>query len=105
MLNSFQWMNLDSKRKKSINMFAICIVLLIAVPETIGHSFFDKPHPTSSSVNAAVSLTDKLNKDYPETNFGCHLTIQNDPSSSSNISRAAGLEGKYGEYTCGIDEK
>jgi len=98
-------MDLDSKRRKSINMFAVCIVLLIVVPETIGHSFFDKPHPTSSSVDAAVSLTDKLNKGYPETGFGCRLTIQNDPSSDSGISRAAGLEGKYGTYTCGIDEK
>lgn len=98
-------MDLDSKRRKSINMFAVCIVLLIVIPETIGHSFFDKPHPTSSSVDAAVSLTDKLNKDYPETDFGCRLTIQNDPSSASDITRAAGLEGKYGTYTCGIDEK
>ncbi|MGI0088335.1 MAG: hypothetical protein ACREBI_10340 [Nitrosotalea sp.] len=98
-------MDLDSKRRRSINMFAIFIVLLIGVPETVGHSLFDKPHPTSSSVNAAVSLTDKLNKGYPETNFGCHLTIQNDPSSTSDVSRAAGLEGKYGKYTCGADEK
>ena len=94
---------MDSKRKKSINMFAIIIVLLIVVPETVGHSFFDKPHPTSSSVSAAVSLTDKLNKGYPDADFGCRLTIQND--SSSDISRAAGLEGKYGKYTCGTDEK
>jgi hypothetical protein len=96
---------LDSKRRKSINIFAVIIVLLIVIPEIIGHSFFDKPHPTNSSVNAAVSLTEKLNKGYPETNFGCRLTIQNDPLSSSDITRAAGLEGKYGKYTCGIDEK
>lgn len=105
MINNLELIGLDSKQKKSINMFAIIIVLLIVVPETIGHSFFDKPHPTSSSVSAAVSLTDKLNKGYPDADFGCRLTIQNDPSSSSDISRAAGLEGKYGKYTCGTDER
>lgn len=98
-------MDLDAKRRKSINVFAIVIVLLIVVPETVGHSLFDKPHPTNSSVNAAVSLTEKLNKGYPVTNFGCRLTIQNDPSSYSDVPRAAGLEGKYGKYTCGTDEK
>lgn len=86
-------------------MFAVLIVLLIVVPEAIGHSFFDKPHPASSSVNAAISLTNRLDKGYPQANFGCHLTIQNDTSSSSAISRAVGLEGKYGKYTCGTDEK
>lgn len=90
---------LNPKRIKTINKFAVLVILLILVPELIGHAFFDKPHSANSSVNAAVSLTNKMDKGYPIMNFGCHLTLQNDPS-SSNISRAAGLEGKYGKYSC-----
>ncbi len=90
---------LDPKRKKTINKFAVLVVLLILVPELVGHYFFDKPHSTSSSINAAVTLTNKIDKGYPIADFGCHLTLQDDPS-SSNISRAAGLEGKYGKYSC-----
>ncbi|MGI0046726.1 MAG: hypothetical protein ACREBB_06010 [Nitrosotalea sp.] len=90
---------MDQKRKKTINKFAVLVVLMILVPELAGHFFFDKPHSASSSVNTAVALTNKMDKGYPITNFGCHLTLQNDPS-SSNISRAVGLEGKYGRYSC-----
>ncbi len=93
-------MRLDQKRKRTINKFAVLILLLILVPEVVGHTLFDKPHPTSSSVNAAVSLTNKLDNGYPIENFGCHLAIRDDPT-SANISRAAGLEGQYGSYDCG----
>ncbi len=91
---------LDQKKKRTINKFAVLIVLLILVPEIVGHSLFDKPHPASSSVNAAVALTNKLDKGYPERNFGCHLIIQND-SSSTNVTRASGMQGKYVGYDCG----
>ncbi len=83
---------------KAINTFAILIILLIAVPEVVSHSLFDKPHPTSSSVTSAISLTDKISKD-PKFGLDCNLALQNDPS-GANISRAAGLEGKYGSYSC-----
>ncbi|SRR5579885_1572700 len=91
---------LDQKRKKRINRFAVLILILILVPEIVGHTLFDKSHPTSSSVDAAVALTNKIDKGYPTENFGCHLVIQND-SDSVNITRVAGLEGKYGKYDCG----
>lgn len=83
---------------KSINTFAVIVILLIAVPEVVGHSLFDKPHPASSSVTAAISLTDKINKD-SKTGLNCNLVLQNDPS-GSKIARAVGLDGKYGTYSC-----
>ncbi len=83
---------------KTINTFAILVILLIAVPEIVGHSLFDKTHPTSSSVNAAISLTEKISKD-PKYNLSCNLALENDPS-GANIARAAGLDGKYGSYSC-----
>ena len=46
---------LNSNRKKTINLFAIGIILLVAVPEIIGQTLFEKPHPENSSVIAAVS--------------------------------------------------
>ncbi|SHO45747.1 exported hypothetical protein [Nitrosotalea sinensis] len=84
-------------RKKTINLFAIVIVLLIAVPEIVGHSLFDKPHPENSSVVAAVSLANKMveNKNSPS----CALTIQNDPS-GAGVTRAVGLHGQFGNFTC-----
>ena len=91
---------MDQKRKKTINKFAILIILLILVPEIVGHSLFDKPHPASSSVNAAVALTDKINKGFPDPKFSCHLEIQND-STSVNVTRAAGMQGEYAKYACG----
>ena len=87
-------------KKKTINKFAILIVLLILVPEIIGHSVFDKPHPSNSSIKAAVALTNKVDRGYMESNFGCHLAVKKD-TASSNITRADGLEGEYGRYECG----
>lgn len=92
--------SVEQKSRGRINKFAIIVLLLIIVPEVVGHSLFDKPHPADSSVQAAVSLTNKINNGYPMSNFGCTLSIQND-SGSANITRAAGLEGRYAEYKCG----
>ncbi len=97
-------LRLDQKKRTRINKFAILVLFLILVPEIIGHAIFDKPHPTSSSINAAVALTNKLDKGYPTDNFGCHLVIQND-SLSSNVTRVAGLEGKYGAYDCRTNQE
>ena len=83
---------------KKINTFAVIVILLIAVPEVVGHSLFDKTHPASSSINAAISLTDKINND-PKHNLSCTLALKDDPS-GADIARAAGLEGKYGSYSC-----
>lgn len=91
---------MDKKKKSRINKFAVIILLLILVPELVGHSLFDKPHPTSSSIKAAVALTNKMDNGYPIDSFGCRLVVQND-NSSTNITRVAGLEGKYGAYDCG----
>ncbi len=91
---------LDKKRKRVINKFAVLILLLILVPEIIGHTLFDKPHSTTSSINAAVSLTNRLDTGYPISNFSCQLAIHYDPT-SEKITRAAGLEGEYGRYDCG----
>jgi hypothetical protein len=85
-------------KKGSINKFAILVILMIVIPEIIGHSLFDKPHPVSSSANAAISLTDKLNKATTDSPV-CHLSLENDPS-GANITRAAGLAGQYGNYSC-----
>jgi len=83
---------------RSINTFAILVILLIAVPEVVGHTLFDRPHPSSSSVNEAISLTGKISND-PKYNLSCSLVLENDPS-GTNIARATGLEGKYGSYSC-----
>lgn len=90
---------MDSKRRISVNVFAIIIILLIAVPEIVGHTLFDKPHSPNSSANAAIALTNKLNKGYDIQDFNCNLVLQNDPS-GSNITRAVGMEGKYASYNC-----
>lgn len=74
------------------------VILLIAVPEIVGHSLFERPHPDSSSPNAAVSLTDRIASD-PHQKISCSLALRDDPS-GSDIARAAGLEGKYGDYHC-----
>lgn len=95
---------MDQKKKKRINKFAIIILLLIIVPEAVGHTIFDRSHPASSSVNAAVALTNKLDNGYPINDFGCHLVMHND-TTSSNITRAAGMAGQYGKYDCGINQK
>lgn len=89
---------LNSSRKKTINLFAIVIVLLIAVPEIVGHTFFDKAHPENSSVTAALALANKIGVS-KHSSPTCHLTIQND-SSDAGIARAVGLQGQYGNFTC-----
>ncbi len=86
-------------RKKSINTFALLVILMIAVPEVIGHTLFDRGHSPDSSVKAAMLQVSKISKD-PKYNLDCKLTLESDPSGST-ITRAAGLEGKYGNYYCG----
>ena len=71
---------------------------MIVVPEAVGHSFFERAHPIDSSVNAAILFTNNLKDNHDRTGI-CHLTIENDPS-GSNIARAAGLDGKYGQLSC-----
>lgn len=84
--------------KKTINKFAIIIILMIAVPEIAGHALFDKPHSTDSSVVSAVALTSRLHDEHNQSGI-CNLAIQSD-SSDSHVSRVAGLENKFGNYTC-----
>lgn len=90
---------LDSSRKKTINIFAIVIVLLIAIPEIVGHTFFDKAHPENSSVVAALALANKFEASKHPASPSCTLTIQNDTSGTA-VSRAVGLHGQYGNFTC-----
>jgi hypothetical protein len=89
---------LNTNRKKTINLFAIGIILLVTVPEIVGHSFFEKSHPENSSVVAALNLANKfeVNK---HSGPSCQLTIHEDPS-GAKISRVAGLHGQYGNFTC-----
>lgn len=89
---------LNSNSKKTINLFAIGIILLVAVPEIIGHSLFEKPHPENSSVIAAVNLASKIGTG-KHSGPSCQLTIQEDPS-GAKIARVAGLYGQYGNFTC-----
>lgn len=89
-------MNLS--RKKTINLFAIVIVLLVAIPEIVGHSLFDKPHPENSSVVAAVALANKIGVS-KHSSPTCQLTIQED-STGAGIARAVGLQGQFGNFTC-----
>ena len=71
---------------------------MIAVPEIAGHTLFDKSHPQESSVSAAVSFANNLRDNSQKTGI-CHLTIQTDQS-GSHIVRVAGLESRYGNFTC-----
>jgi hypothetical protein len=89
---------LNPSRKKTINLFAIVIVLLIVIPEVIGHTFFDKAHPENSSVVAALALANKIGVS-KHSSPTCQLTIQND-TSEAQVARAAGLQGQYGNFTC-----
>ena len=84
--------------KKTINKFAIIIVLMIAVPDIAGHILFDKPHSADSSVASAIALTSRLHDEHNQSGI-CNLAIQTD-SSDSHVSRVAGLENKFGNYTC-----
>ena len=79
-------------------MFAIGIILLVAIPEIVGQTLFDKSHPENSSVVAAVALANKIGT---AKSFGpsCHLAIEDDPS-GTQIARVAGLHGQYGNFTC-----
>lgn len=90
---------LDQSKKKTINIFAIVIVLMIAVPEVIGHTFFDKSHPENSSVLAALALANKFEEKKHPTSPNCQLEILND-SSGAQVARAVGLHGQYGNFTC-----
>ena len=90
--------DLNSNRKKTINLFAIGIILLVAVPEIVGHSLFEKSHPANSSVVAAMALANKIGTS-KHLGPSCQLVIQDDPS-GANIARVAGLYGKYGNFTC-----
>jgi uncharacterized protein YwlG (UPF0340 family) len=83
---------------KSVNRFAIIVILMVAVPEIAGHTLFEKSHPQDSSVLAAVSLVNNLHDNSEKTGI-CHLAIQDDQS-GSHIDRVAGLESKYGNFTC-----
>ena len=71
---------------------------MIAIPEIAGHTLFDKPHSTDSSVVSAVALTSRLHDERNQSGI-CNLSIQSD-SSDSHVSRVAGLENKFGNYTC-----
>lgn len=84
--------------KKTVNKFAIIVILMIAVPEIAGHTLFDKPHSADSSVASAVALTSRLHDEHNQSGI-CNLAIQNDPS-DSHVSRVTGLENKFGNYTC-----
>lgn len=85
-------------RKKTINLFAIVLVLLVAVPEIVGHTLFDKAHPENSSVVAAMQLANKIGVS-KHSSPSCQLTIQDDPS-GAGIARAVGLHGQFGNFTC-----
>ncbi len=84
--------------KKTVNKFAVIIILMIAIPEMVGHALFDKPHSADSSVASAVALTSRLHDEHNKSGI-CNLAIQSD-SSDSHISRVTGLENKFGNYTC-----
>jgi len=89
---------LNPNRKKTINLFAICIILLVTVPEIVGHSLFEKAHPENSSVVAALNLASKFETS-KHSGPSCQLTIHDDPS-GSKITRVAGLHNQYGNFTC-----
>jgi hypothetical protein len=84
---------LNLNRNKTINLFAIGIILLVLVPEIIGHSIFEKPHPENSSVVAAITLANKIGTS-KHSGMSCHLTIGDDPS-GAKIDRVAGLQGQW----------
>jgi hypothetical protein len=83
---------------KSINKFAILVILMVAIPEIAGHTLFEKSHPQDSSVLAAVSFASNLRDNAEKTGI-CHLAIQDDQS-GAHVARVAGLESKYGNFTC-----
>ena len=90
--------NRYSMNKRAINKFAILVILMIAVPEGVGHTLFERAHSPDSSVNAAIAFTDNL-RDNSNKAGVCHLALESDQS-DANIARAAGLQGKYGDLSC-----
>lgn len=91
---------MDSEQKKKINMFAVLVVLMIAVPELVAHFYFDtQKHSPTSSVDAALSLTNKQHDMYVNGDMRCHLVLKND-TTAVNVSRASGIQGQYAVYSC-----
>ncbi|MDE1727424.1 MAG: hypothetical protein KGH89_09215 [Thaumarchaeota archaeon] len=91
---------MDSEQKKKINMFAVLVVLMIAVPELVAHFYFDtQKHLPTSSVDAALSLTNKQHDMYVNGDMRCHLVLKND-TTAVNVSRASGIQGQYAVYSC-----
>ena len=81
-------------------MFAILVILMIAVPELVAHFYFDtQRHPLTSSVDTALSLTDRQHSMYVSGDAKCHLILKND-TAATNVSRAAGIQGQYAVYSC-----
>ena len=73
---------------------------MIAVPEIIGHVYFEgQKHSATSSIDTALSLTNKQHSMYLNSDSRCHLTLEND-TSATNVSRASGLQGQYAIYSC-----
>lgn len=91
---------MDFKQKNRINMFAVLVVLMIAVPELVAHFYFDtQKHSPTSSVDAALSLTNKQHDMYVNGDMRCHLVLKND-TTAVNVSRASGIQGQYAVYSC-----
>lgn len=91
---------MDFKQKKKINLFAVLVVLMIAVPEVVAHFYFDtQKHPVTSSVDTALTLTGRQHSMYVNGDTKCHLVLKND-TSATNVSRAAGIQGQYAVYSC-----
>jgi len=90
----------DQKKKSRLNKFAVLVILMIAIPEIIGHLYFEgQKHSPSSSMDAAISLTNKQHSMYVNSDSNCHLILKND-TSATNVSRAKGLQGQYAVYSC-----
>ena len=91
---------MDTKQKKRINFFAILVVAMIVVPEVVAHFYFDtQHHPITSSVDKALSLTNKQHSMYVHDDSKCHIIIRND-TTATDVSRAAGIQGQYAVYSC-----
>lgn len=81
-------------------MFAVLVISMIAVPELVGHFYFDtQRHPETSSVDTALSLTNKQHSMYVNDYARCRLVIKND-TTATNVSRADGIQGQYAVYSC-----
>lgn len=70
------------------------------MPEVVAHFYFDtQKHPVTSSVDTALSLTGRQHSMYTNDSTRCHLVLEND-TSSTNVTRAAGIQGQYAVYSC-----